>query len=91
MAGIVNYKVAVAGAVTNLSKVAVNILDKRKQSVASGTGEEGKLSVAGATLWWPYTMNATHFGYMYTLQVRLWKLQFAFFLLNFFKYNTYQQ
>ena len=70
--GIVNYKVSVVGAGKDVPyKVSVNILDKRKQSVASGSGEEGKLNVKDAIFWWPYTMNATHFGYMYALEVRI--------------------
>jgi len=51
--------------------VAVALVDKQNQVVATGSAAVGNLQVTNAKLWWPYTMvaNASDAGYLYTLRV----------------------
>ncbi|XP_052798227.1 beta-glucuronidase-like isoform X2 [Mya arenaria] len=68
--GIVNYTVNYGGQSVPFTWK-VEILDKKGFVVAHGNGMQGTLTVSDANLWWPWTMNSTSPGYLYTLQVTL--------------------
>jgi len=66
--GLVNYTVYTGGRQVPVT-VAVEVVDVNGNVVASSNVMHGQLTVADANLWWPYTMNSSSPGYMYTLKV----------------------
>jgi beta-galactosidase/beta-glucuronidase len=67
--GSLSYKVSI-GNKTPQTTLGVEVTDKDGKTVATSLGEVGILTVNNPHLWWPYTMNATDFGYLYTLKVQ---------------------
>ena len=67
--GIIDYTVEHSETETKPECV-VEVLDKKGKKVASAKGVSGSITVANATLWWPYTMD-DNAGYLYTLRVSL--------------------
>ncbi|XP_030078237.1 beta-glucuronidase isoform X2 [Microcaecilia unicolor] len=65
--GILNYQVSVAGS-KNYS-VAVTLLDREGNVVATGSETSGYLKVHNPMLWWPFLMHENA-GYLYSLQIR---------------------
>lgn len=67
--GVITYKV-VLSETESTSDCVIRVLDKKGNEVGSAKGLTGSVSIANATLWWPYTMNPNP-GYLYTLRVSL--------------------
>lgn len=68
--GTVDYSIDIVSEGTE-AQVQVTLRDKEGTVVAEGEGASGKLEVANAKLWWPYTMveDIADAGYLYTLEV----------------------
>ncbi|XP_060576094.1 beta-glucuronidase-like isoform X2 [Ruditapes philippinarum] len=66
--GIVSY-VIYSGGKADLINMKVEIIDKVGHVIATKTSYKGTVTIPDANLWWPYTMNVTSPGYMYTLKV----------------------
>jgi beta-galactosidase/beta-glucuronidase len=48
----------------------VEAIDKGGHVIATKTSYKGTVTIPDANFWWPYTMNMTSPGYMYTLKVK---------------------
>lgn len=66
--GEVSYKVSVLGP-SNDATLKVAVVDAMGKVVASGSGQQGSLSIPSVKLWWPYTMSGKNFTDMYKFQV----------------------
>ncbi|BFZ04363.1 hypothetical protein BsWGS_07402 [Bradybaena similaris] len=67
--GVVNYTVVVTGGAA--SSVQVHILDANNNVVVSSNSLSDVLSITSPHLWWPYGMNSSSVGYLYTLEVKI--------------------
>ena len=54
---------------SNNEEIQVEVLDARGRRVAKASGSVGSIEITDAIFWWPYSMNGTHHGYLYTLKV----------------------
>jgi len=68
---ILKYAVKVGNA-TQGTTISVEVVNKEGMVLASSSGDSGNIEMKAAHLWWPYTMNTTHYGYLYTLKVSDW-------------------
>lgn len=66
--GTVNFYVYTGGQSDQLN-YNVEVVDKQGQIVASSNKFQDTLTIKNANFWWPWTMNATSPGYLYTLKV----------------------
>nr|XP_033778143.1 beta-glucuronidase [Geotrypetes seraphini] len=64
--GFVSYHVLIVGSLDY--SVALTLLDREENVVATGSGTNGNLKVPNPVLWWPYLMHKNP-GYLYSLQV----------------------
>ena len=68
MSAILEYAVKIGNA-SDDTITHVDVIDKEGKVVASGSNQSGTIEVKDAHLWWPYTMNSTSSGYLYTFKV----------------------
>ncbi len=78
--GLIHYNITIGGSLSNKESIVcfVDLLDQdgkfvvRKNRNSNLDGLSGTIEVPNATLWWPYLMHSSP-GYMYTLQVNIYK------------------
>ena len=71
--GIVNYTVHVAGP-SDQVQVTVDVLDATGTVVERSFDLQGTVTLQNVNAWWPYTMNASTPGYLYSLEVSIFLL-----------------
>ncbi|KAK2141385.1 hypothetical protein LSH36_1110g00041 [Paralvinella palmiformis] len=79
---ILKYAVKVGNA-TQGTTISVEVVNKEGMVLASSSGDSGNIETKAAHLWWPYTMNTTHYGYLYTLKIRGKGLDFPLIARDF--------
>ena len=82
ISGIVNYTVHVAGP-SDQAQVTVDVLDATGTVVERSFDLQGAVTLQNVNAWWPYTMNASAPGYLYTLEVSLLFLHVILFLITY--------
>ncbi|XP_045171153.2 beta-glucuronidase-like isoform X2 [Mercenaria mercenaria] len=66
--GIVNF-VIYSGGQADLINMKVEVVDKENHVVATSNKYKDTVKIGDANFWWPYTMNYSSSGYLYTLKV----------------------
>ncbi len=67
--GSLAYSISIVTEGTGTETINVDLVDRNGTTVTTASGDSGNLVVNNARLWWPYTMNASDPGYLYTLKV----------------------
>ena len=56
------------------AQVTVDVLDATGTVVERSFDLQGRITLQNVNAWWPYTMNASAPGYLYTLEVSIFLL-----------------